>query len=309
MRTFTGEQVFELLSMQDCIDAMDIAMRASSRGDVVTPQRTHIPLIDATGVLLAMPGSANRYYGAKIVGIKDDNAAKGLPVVQGVVILFDHDTGTPVALVDGAAVTALRTAAASGLATRELARSDARTHGIIGTGVQAASHIDAIGCVREIKEVRVWGRDFAKAQAFASSTAGNVVAVIDIADAAGCDVVSTVTASPDPVLKAQDVAAGAHVNLVGAHTPATREADSELMARSRIYVDAMASALNEAGDILIPIGEGVISTDAVVGEIGHVLNGDVPARVSAEEITVYKSLGVVAQDLFAAARVFEYSVS
>lgn len=303
MQTFSREQVMELLPMQDCIEAMDDAMRATSIGEVRIPPRMHVPLIDDSGLLLAMPGSAKRYYGAKIIGIHEHNAARGLPAIQGVVILFDHDSGTPLAVVDGAAITAIRTAAASGLATRELARADARTHGVIGTGVQAASHINAISCVRDIAEVRIWGRNFDTAEALAISL--GAVAVRDIRDAASCDVVSTVTAASNPLLHVSDVLAGAHINLVGAHTSATREADSALMAASRIYVDALESAMNEAGDILIPMNEGAITRDFIVGEIGQVLEGNAPGRASTDEITVYKSLGIVAQDLFAAARLYE----
>jgi ornithine cyclodeaminase len=228
--------------------------------------------------------------------------------VQGYVSLFEHDTGTPVALIEGSSVTAIRTAAASGLATRELARQDARTHGIFGTGVQAVTHIDAVSCVRDIGTVIVWGRDPGKTRHFAARqserTGLEVTATDDPAEAARCDVVSTVTAATEPVLRGEWLQPGAHVNLVGAHTPGAREADTDAIRRSRVYVDLMESAMHEAGDLLMPIAAGAIDKSHILGEIGRVLDGTVTGRTGARDITLYKSLGIVAQDLFAGAHIY-----
>jgi len=247
-------------------------------------------------------------YGAKIVGLHPGNPARGKPAVQGFICLFDGGSGAPVALLDGAEITATRTAAASALATRELARPDASSHGIFGTGVQAAAHLDAISCIRDVRNVLVWGRDHAKAKHFASqhaSRGGPEITAIENPDhAAACDIVSVVTNSPVPVLQGKWLRPGAHLNLVGAHEPEDRETDSETAARSAIFVDSRQGALCESGDILIPIAEGVIGEEDIQGEIGEVLLGKVPGRRGNGQITLYKSLGVIAQDLYAAAHVY-----
>jgi ornithine cyclodeaminase len=270
-----------------------------------------VPLPDSNNHLGMMPGSAHALpaYGAKIISLHHDNATRQLPAIQGFIALFDSNTGTPVAIIDGASVTAIRTAAASGLATRVLAREDASSHGVLGTGVQAATHIEAIAAVRRIRVVRVWGRDLDRTRHFATAQSRrfdfDVVAMESAADAASCDVVSSVTGAREPVLEGAWLSPGAHVNLVGAHTPTTREADTAALARSAVYVDLLASAQAEAGDILIPVAEGGMRWRDVVGEIGQVLTGDVVGRVDDTQVTVYKSLGIVVQDLFVANYLFE----
>jgi len=269
-----------------------------------------MPLVDQSGWFCVMPGSSAEplVYGAKIISLHPSNPEQGRPSVQGFVVLFDHSTGAPVALLDGAEITALRTAAASGLATRELARRDATTLGILGCGVQADSHLAAVCAVRPIREVRVWARAHAKAQAFAeqrSRANGPAIVAVESADeAADCDIVCTVTGSPTPVLRNAAVRSGTHVNLVGAHSATTREAESALIARARVYVDLLESARNEAGDLLIPIREGAIAPDHIVGELGELLLGRIGGRRDDTEVTVYKSLGIVAQDLVAAHRAY-----
>lgn len=306
MRVLNAADVYRLLSMQTCIEIMESAMRAVSSGSVSIPPRTFVPLTNPDDHLGLMPGSAPGLpaYGAKIISLHCGNAVRQLPAIQGFVALFDSGTGTPVAIIDGASVTAIRTAAASGLATQVLARVDASSHGVLGTGVQAASHIEAIACARDIDLVRVWGRDREKTQRFAADQARrvglDVVAVESAADAVSCDVVSSVTGASEPVLEGAWLAPGAHVNLVGAHTAETREADSDALARSTVYVDLLASARAEAGDILIPVAEGRIRWRDVAGEIGQVLTGAIAGRHDETQITLYKSLGIVAQDLFVA---------
>jgi len=304
-------RVRELLPMSECIDAMSVAMAAASAGRIAVPPPTVVPLARDAGSLFVMPGSSSEplVYGAKLISLHPSNPAQGRPAIQGFVALFDHATGAPVALVDGAEITALRTAAASGLATRELARRDASTLGILGCGVQAASHLEAVRAVRPIREVRVWARSPAKARAFAAQRlqpGGPAIIAVESADeAAGCDIVCAVTGSPSPVVHSHAVRPGAHVNLVGAHTSTTREADSALIARSRVYVDLRESARSEAGDLLIPLGEGAVAPDHVVGELGELLLGWIGGRRDDTEITIYKSLGIVAQDLVAAHRAYE----
>jgi ornithine cyclodeaminase/alanine dehydrogenase-like protein (mu-crystallin family) len=217
------------------------------------------------------------------------------------------------ALLDGAEITALRTAAVSGLATRLLARPDAGSHGILGTGVQARMHIDAIHAARPLAtEVRVWGRDHARTKAFAvqeSTRTGHAVRAVPSArEAAECDIVSTTTGAALPVLEGHWLHAGTHVNLVGAHRPTEREADTATITRASVYVDLMESAMNEAGDLLLPIAEGAFARDRIVGDLGQLAAGQIPGRTSAAQITLFKSLGVVAQDLFAAWAVLQRAV-
>lgn len=313
MRVLNAEDVTRLLTMDDCIAAMEQAMRALVQDEVAVPPRLVMPLIDDTGLLFVMPGSSKAIYGAKVTGLHPDNPRRGRPTIQGFVVLFDHETGTPLAIVDGGAVTALRTAGASGLATRELARSDARSHGIFGTGVQAASHIDAVAAVRDIDEVVVWGRSKEKAQALAGTEAErtglSIRAAQDPREAAACDVVSTVTGASEPILEGAWLTPGAHVNLVGAHSPTTREADSATITRASVFVETLETTLKEAGDILIPIEEGVFSKEAIRGTIGDVLLGSCPGRAEPNQITLYKSLGNTAQDLFAANAAFEKALA
>lgn len=311
LRVVSAAEVARLLPVADCIDLMALAMQAASKGEVAIPPRLITPLIDDSGLLAVMPGSTlhPRVYGAKIISIHPTNPVRGLPALQGFVTLFDHDTGAPVAIIEGAELTAIRTAAASGLATRVLARPAARTHGVIGAGVQARSHVEAIAAVRAIEEVRIWARSRERSEALVSmlpAAAGcRIRAVSDPREAAACDVVTTVTGSSEPVLRGAWLQPGAHLNLVGAHSPKAREADDEAVRRCAIYVDLRQSAKSEAGDLLIPMKTGVITPADIRGEIGQVLANEVPGRENDEQITLYKSLGIVAQDLVAAAYVYQ----
>jgi ornithine cyclodeaminase len=309
-----AERVRELLPMADCVDAMAEAMVAASTGRVAIPPRIIMPLVDRSGYFAVMPGSSAEplVYGAKVVSLHPGNPARGLPAIQGFVVLFDHHNGNPVALVDGAEITAMRTAAASGLATRLLARPEAKTLGLFGTGVQAASHLEAMRAVRRIESVRVWGRSPDKAKAFAArqSAAHDIPVEAASAEAASAaDIVCTVTGSPTPVVRGAWIAPGTHLNLVGAHSRTTREVDTDLIVRARVWVDSLESTMNEGGDLLIPIEEGAIGTDHIVGEIGRLVLGEIEGRRTPDEITVYNSLGIVSQDLVAAHRVFRRSES
>lgn len=322
----TAEDVYRLLPVQTCIDLMDRAMRAVSDGSADLPDRVIAPVGGAPGQhnhLFAMPGALDGLpvYGAKLVSSHPGNPSQSLPAFQGFVALFDARTGTPAALVDGAAITGLRTASASALASRELARTDASSHGILGTGLQAREHALAMQQVRNIQEVRIWGRSRHKAETMAAeladkladsqhaSDAVKVRACAEIEDVAACDIVSATTGAAEPVLRGGDVHAGAHINLVGSHSPNAREADSALMARAAIYCDRRASLMSEAGDVLIPMEEGCVSEAHIIGEIGQLLNGTIDGRRDDQQVTVYKSLGVITQDLVAAEAVWQRAVA
>lgn len=310
MEFFSAEQVRALLSMSDCIDAMETAMVGVSQAATPQPSRVIMPLFDKSAYLGLMPGSLAdpRVYGAKVVSLHPANMAVGKPTIQGFVALFDHEDGRPLALIDGAEITAMRTAAASGLATRLLARADASSVGLFGHGIQARSHIEAMCAVRDIEEIRIWGRSFDKVQSFIDDNAGRVsgkmIATSDPEEAAACDIICTVTAAGEPIVRGEWISPGSHVNLVGSHSAKTREADTKLIARGHVYVDSLASAWKEAGDILIPIDEGAIDKSHILGEIGEVLLGRLAGRANPEDITVYKSLGIVEQDIVASHAVY-----
>lgn len=310
MRFYDAAEVRRHLTPTRCIDAMDRAMRATSAGRVDRPLRSFWPVTGHDTIFGLMPGASADcgLVGVKVITSVDANVERGLPFIQGVVLVFDAEDGRPLAAMDGAEITAIRTAAASGLATRELARPDARTLGIFGTGVQAASHLDAMRAVRDIEEVLVWGRRSEATEAFCASQAARHADLrlrpAAPEEAAASDVVCTVTSSTTAILRGEWLEPGTHLNLVGTHTPDAREVDAAAVARSRVYVDAMASAEKEAGDLLLAQREGA-TEQLALGEIGQVLLGEVPGRLSAEDITMYKSVGLIPQDLFAAAAILE----
>ena len=296
----------KLLPMSDCIKVIKHAMMAASQGDADIPPRLITPLPDDHGWLALMPGASSelKTYGAKIVGLHPANPDKSLPAVQGFVCLFDLDTGKPIGLVDGAAITAIRTAAASALATQWLAKEDALSCGILGTGAQAITHAEAMLAVRPLQEIIIWGRNMEKAAALCAELSSryqcHFSAASHPAEAAACDIVCTVTGSSEPVLKGEWVKPGAHVNLVGAHALNTREADTALIVKSKVYVDLLESTRNEGGDIMIPVQEGAIDPSDIVGELGALIAGELPGRQHADDITTYNSLGITVQDLYAA---------
>ncbi len=310
LEVIDAQRVKTLLPMQECIDVMAQAMAAASNGDVTMPPRTFVPVDGQGRVFALMPAVASTLdgYGAKLLSLTPTNAAQGLPIIRGEFLLFERRTGAPVAVMDAASLTAIRTAAASGLATRLLARPDARSCGIFGTGVQAETHLEAMCAVRSVDRIHVWGRNFDKAAAWAERqaelTGRRITASEDPAEVAACDLICTVTAAREPILQGAWVRPGTHVNLVGSHTLTTREADSALIARSKVYVDLMESMRNEAGDVMIPIQEGAVRLDHIRGEIGRVVTGALAGRAGSEEITLYKSLGIAAQDLYAAWHVY-----
>ena len=306
LRVIDSIAIRGLLPMSKCIDLMRSAMIATSSGYVNLPVRSVAPVLNKTGLLAQMPGSSNelKHYGIKLLSLHSANTTKALPAIQGLVVMFEAETGIPVAILEAAQITAIRTAAASGLATQLLSREDAKSCGIFGNGVQAVSHIEAIKAVRPIEKVVVWGRNAEKTEVFTKeqqeSVDCEVIATSDPTEAAQCDVVCTVTASKESILNGSWVKPGAHINLVGAHSLNSREADSELVAKSVIYVDSLESTLKEGGDIMIPIEEGVICESDVKGEIGKLLTGDIAGRKRDEQITLYKSHGIFTQDLYAA---------
>ena len=296
-----------LLPMGECIDLMADVLRTLARGEAVLPLRSLLRTPDGAGLLGLMPAflGTPACMGIKVISVYFNNAAAGLDTHQGAVLLFEPEHGSLVAMIDASSVTAIRTAAVSGAATRALAREDAGDVALIGAGVQAITHLEAMLAVRTLRRVRVWSLHPESVRAFAereSKRHGIHVEAVSSARAAveGADIVCTTTGAKEPVVNGDWLAPGAHINAVGACFPDTRELDTSAVVRSRLFVDRRESALNEAGDFLIPKREGAIGDDHIVGELGDVFLGKLPGRRSPDEITLFKSLGIAVEDLAAA---------
>ncbi len=286
-------------------------MKAISQGKGLNPLRGGMSLPDGVGSLLTMPGYMQepKALGLKVIGIFPGNEGTVYESIQGLVMAFDPDHGIPLAIVDAGEITAIRTAAASGAATKSLAREDASDLAILGSGVQARSHLEAMVCARPIARVRVYSPTKAHRDGFADEAArrhGIPVEATTTSEEAvrGADLICAVTSSGEPVVRSEWVAPGAHINAVGAYTPSTRELDTDTVARSRLFVDSRESALAEAGDFLIPKEEGAIGDDHILGELGNVLLGAIPGRQGPDDVTVFKSLGIAMEDVASAHHVY-----
>jgi len=309
-----GEEVTRLLPMSECIQVMRDALTALARGEALVPLRMIMRVPGASGFVGLMPGyiapgeRRDGALGLKAVLVFPANAERGIETHQGAVLLFEADTGRLSAMMDGAAITAIRTAAVSGVATDLLARPDSVELAILGAGVQARTHIDAIAAVRPLRRVRIWSRNPDRAAALALEQRSRFNFPIEaeaMADAAvrGADIVATVTASAEPILQRGWLKEGVHINAVGSSIPTSREIDTPTMAAARLFVDRRESALAEAGDLLIPMLEGAVKGDHVQAELGEVLTGKKPGRRSARELTLFKSLGLAVEDVASAAYV------
>jgi ornithine cyclodeaminase len=242
----------------------------------------------------------------KAVSVFPGNAKRGIDTHQGAVLLFEADTGRLSALMDGAAITAIRTAAVSGVATDLLARRDAGELAILGAGVQARTHIEAIAAVRPLRRIRIWSRNPQRAAALAAELRPRLQFSIEAASSAedalrDADIVATVTASPEPILQREWLKAGVHINAVGSSIPTSREIDTATMVAARLFVDRRESALAESGDLLIAMEEGAVKGDHVQAELGDVIIGKDPGRRSPGDLTLFKSLGLAVEDVASAA--------
>jgi alanine dehydrogenase len=307
-----GEEVTRLLSMRDCIQVMRDALAALARGEALVPLRTVMRVPGVSGFLGLMPGYISPHagqegaLGLKAVSVFPGNAQRSIDTHQGAVLLFEADTGRLSALMDGAAITAIRTAAVSGVATDLLARRDASELAILGAGVQARTHLEAIAAVRPLRLVRIWSRNRDHAAALVSELRPRFTFPIEAAANAeaairAADIVTTVTASPEPILQRAWLKEGAHINAVGSSIPTTREIDTATMVAARLFVDRRESALAEAGDLLIAMEEGAVKGDHVQAELGEVIIGKNPGRRSPSELTLFKSLGLAVEDVASAA--------
>ncbi len=306
MRFIDRDEVERRLTYEVCIPIVREAMIAFSRGETRQLLRSLIPLAGGR-VFGIMPGAmgASAAYGAKLISVYPDNFERGQPSHQGLVVLFEPESGAPVCVADATAITAIRTAAASAVATQALARTDARRLAILGYGEQAATHARAIAKVRDLQEITIWGRSAERAAAFAAKI-GKALGVdarsaADVRSAvAEADIICTVTAAREPILMGAWVAPGTHVNIVGSGFAGPSEVDNDLVVRSRFVADSREGVLAQGAEFLNAKAAGLLGDEHFVAEIGQVLAGEVAGRRSAEEITVYKSLGHVVQDLASA---------
>jgi len=301
-----------LLVMRDLVPLMERALAAFSTGAVVQPVRTVIPVETHGGILALMPAYVRDQgaLGFKVVTFYPGNAARGLPTHLATIMLHDPATGAPLALLDGRLITEMRTAAVSAAATKHLARRGAGIAAFLGAGVKARSHMEALREICALREVRVWTRTRAHADAFARETAeryGLPVAAAASAEEAvrGAEVICTVTSSQTPVLEGRWLSPGAHINAVGAPRPTWREMDTDAVVRARLFVDSRAAAVVEAGDIVAPMNEGAITGDHIRAEIGEVFAGRRPGRTDAGQVTLFKSLGLAVEDVATAQLAYE----
>jgi alanine dehydrogenase len=313
MLVLTRADIASLLTMADTIDAVEQGFARLAGGKVLMPQRTATPIEPHAGLHLSMPAYVEGDPGTltvKIVTVYGNNPARfGLPMIQGLLLLHDARTGQPLALMDAEHITAMRTGAASGVATKHLARQDARTLTLFGAGAQAAAQMEAVCAVRDIQAALVVTRTGQKDSDFAAAMQArlgiDVLPARDMREAVEqAGVICTATNSPTPLFDGAWLQPGTHINAVGAYTRTLRELDATAIRRSRVFVDHHTAAQTEAGDILLAIAEGALAYDHVAGDLGELILEKKPGRTDREQITVFKSVGLAMQDAMAAARVY-----
>ncbi len=304
LRILNSADVRRLLPVDRCIDLMRKAMLLVAQERTLQPIRTALRHPERNGLISMMPGytADPEWLGIKVVSVYPDNFGTELGSHQGMVLLFDAVRGKPAAILDGREITAIRTAAATAVATDVLAKADAATLSILGYGEQAESHLHALTKVRSFQQIFVWGRDLRRAQAFCDSSAKHFDARFTAVQSAreaveAADVLCTVTAAKEPFLEGAWLKEGQHLNVVGSSIPTTSEIDIDAVARCRVFADFKGSALELGGDLRRAIQAGAIDSGHVLGTVGDVIAGHLPARVSPRDITMFKSLGMVCEDL------------
>lgn len=300
-------EIQQLLPMSECIRVMERTLKTLGKGQAANPLRNVFFLPERIGILAMMPAYDGdiEMMGVKTISVFSHAPGSEYDSHQGVVLLFETKHGSPRAIVDAGEITRIRTAAVSAVATNLLARPDAVDLAILGSGVQAASHLEAMLLVRPIRRVRVWSRTFENAQSFALNQSllyDLPVEPVPTAQQAVRDanIICTVTTSPEPVLLGDWITPGAHINAVGSSVPFARELDTAAVVKSRLFVDRRESTINEAGDFLFPKKEGAIGDDHIRGEIGEILLGRIAGRETPEAITLFKSLGLAVEDVASA---------
>lgn len=300
MVSLNKKQILEMVSIKEAIHAMKSAFIHLSNGIAHIPPRLNFAFPDKNATSLVMPAYAigNPYYCVKIVSINYSNPKKGLPLIHSVIQVFNAFQGNQIATFDGESITAIRTAAASGLATNLMAKKDASICTIFGTGVQAAFHMKAIMEIRNIEKFIIFSRNEDTAAKFCDLHKKNIKCEIGSKKTLKkSDIICTTTSSKIPLIKFEDIRPGCHLNVIGSHQPMMREVSSDIIIQSKIIVDQIEACKKEAGDLIIPIKEGIWSFENVHGELGMVVDGTIPSRESENEVTLFKSVGNAIQDL------------
>jgi ornithine cyclodeaminase len=307
IRILRGADVRQLLPMAECIELMRRTMVAVAEGRVVLPLRSILSLPGDRGLFGVMPGylADPECFGIKLLSLIPRNKPPQYSSHLGLVLLFEPEHGLPVALLDAAEITAIRTAAASGLATRLLARPDAGDLAILGAGEQARSHLEAMLTVCALRRIRVWARDREKARVFAEEEGAKHRVRIETAAGvreavAGADLICTTTAAREPILKGEWLAPGVHLNVVGSSRSSAAEIDTPAVVKARFFVDRRDSTVHEGGEYLTALKAGAITPEHILAEIGEVANASKSGRLSPLDVTLYKSLGIAPQDLASA---------
>jgi alanine dehydrogenase len=309
----TRYEVEAALPMAECIASQEYAFREHGLGNAQTPHRLGLKTPGQDGLYIAMPsylgGDPSGAMAVKVLTFYPNNPAAGLPAITATVLLHDPNTGALLAIMDGASITGLRTAAGSAVATKYLARAEAATVGILGSGVQAETHLVAMCAVRPVQTAWVYSRDRDRRTDFAERMAARLgieVTPVSSTRAAveGAEIVVTATTAREPIVDGDWFAPGVHINCVGSGIPDRRELDDKIVQRAKIVVDTYASALEEAGDLLIPMAQGLLTKEAIHADLGEILTGQKAGRTDEAEITIFKSVGVALQDVGAAAWIY-----
>ena len=311
MRVLSEKQVESLIDIDELIAALEQAHVQYSTGKAVMPVRLVVPLPQIQGRITSMPGflSEDKALGMKVVTYFQENSKRNLPAILGTILLFSAETGKITAVMDGSYITAIRTACASAMATKALANPQTPVLGILGAGVQARAHIQALSRVRKIDRIKIYSPSGASATSIKKDLEPAMKIAIDVVQSAeaavrDADLVVTASTAKEPVVKSGWLKAGAHINAVGSHRPDLREIDGPVVALARVVVDSREAIMAECGDILLAIQEKSITEDSIHGEIGDVLAGRKSGRSSTAEITLYKSVGIAIQDVAAANLVY-----
>jgi ornithine cyclodeaminase/alanine dehydrogenase-like protein (mu-crystallin family) len=314
MLILSKAQIYQALDWTEAIDAIAAGYAALAKGEAVVPLRIGFPQTAQNGLLLLMSGAISSNdlsgLGVKLVSVFNDNPSRNLPLIYGLVALFEPDTGRPLALFDGATVTAVRTGAVSGVATRLLARPEADTLALFGAGVQAETQLLAIAAVRKLQKVKVFSRTPAKAKQFAQKMSNLINIPVEVAHSPaealqGAQIVATATTSTNPVFEDANLEDGTHINGVGSYTPDMAEVPAQTVARSRLIIDTLEGCMAEAGDVLQPLNAKLFDQNHIYAEIGELCANLKPARQNNTEITFFKSVGNAVQDVALAAYLYQ----
>ena len=303
---YTADDVRAAVSMQEAISAMELAFSSISNGNAVVPQRINLPIDGFNAHHLSMPSylKEGKYITIKLINVNHDNPSNGLDLINGVIVVMSAHNGESLALIDGQYVTALRTGAASGLATKLLSNPNASRAVIFGNGVQALTQIEAIRCVRDIQSIKIIGRNPSNVESFCAEL-DDAVSPGDINDLDNADIICTATSSPDPLIDYNQIPKGLHINAVGAHGPTKRELPTKLIQYSKVYVDSLSASHQEAGNLLIPINNNEYNWEKIEGEIGNLILSNISGRLNDNDITIFNSIGSAIQDLVISSLVME----